>query len=67
MISLLIGLVITLLIVGVVYWAAMKLMDLFSPPPVIPVAIQIIFVLIALMVLLGFLEQIGGVHVPMIR
>lgn len=61
MITLLIGLVITLLIVGVVYWVVMKLLGTVGEmPPIVPVAIQIIFVLIVVAVLVNFLGHFGG-------
>jgi hypothetical protein len=60
MLSLLIGLVIALLIIGVAYWVVMALLGLVPCPPIVGVAVQIIFVLIVVIVLINFLMALGG-------
>jgi len=58
--SLLIALIIALAVVGVVYWCIMKLISAsgVALPPVVPVVIQIAFVLVAVFILVKYVPPL---------
>jgi len=64
MIGLLIGLIIALLIVGVAYWVITTLLSQVPAPPIVSVAIQIVFVLVVFMIVIHFLLAFSGVSMP---
>jgi hypothetical protein len=70
MISALVGLIITLIVVGVVWWAIQQLLPLIPLPEpfrrIINVLMVLILVLIVVYVLMSLLGS-AGVHVPMFR
>jgi hypothetical protein len=71
MIGTLISIVITLIIVGVIWWAIQQLLPLLPLPEpfrkIIYVLLVVILVFIVLWVILTLLGAIGGVHVPIWR
>jgi hypothetical protein len=71
MIGTLISIVITLIIVGVIWWAIQQLLPLLPLPEpfrkIIYVLLIVILVFIVLWVILTLLGAVGGVHVPLWR
>jgi hypothetical protein len=71
MIGTLISIVITLIIVGVIWWAIQQLLPLLPLPEpfrkIIYVLLVVILVFIVLWVILTLLGAVGGVHVPIWR
>jgi len=71
MIGTLISIVITLIIVGVIWWAIQQLLPLLPLPEpfrkIIYVLLIVILVFIVLWVILTLLGAVGGIHVPLWR
>jgi len=71
MIGALISIIVTLIIVGVIWWAVQQLLPLIPLPEpfrkIIYVLLIVILVLIVVWVILTLLGGIGGVHIPMWR
>jgi hypothetical protein len=71
MIGTLISIVITLIIVGVIWWAIQQLLPLLPLPEpfrkIIYVLLVVILVFIVLWVILTLLGAVGGIHVPVWR
>jgi hypothetical protein len=71
MIGTLISIVITLIIVGVIWWAIQQLLPLLPLPEpfrkIIYVLLIVILVFIVLWVILTLLGAVGGIHVPVWR
>jgi hypothetical protein len=71
MIGALISIIVTLIIVGVIWWAVQQLLPLIPLPEpfrkIIYVLLMVILVLIVVWVILTLLGGIGGVHIPMWR
>jgi hypothetical protein len=71
MIGALISIIVTLIIVGVIWWAVQQLLPLIPLPEpfrkIIYVLMIVILVLIVVWVILTLLGGIGGVHIPMWR
>jgi hypothetical protein len=71
MIGTLISIIITLIIVGVIWWAIQQLLPLLPLPEpfrkIIYVLLVVVLVFIVLWVILTLLGAVGGVHVPMWR
>ena len=71
MIGTLISIIITLIIVGVIWWAIQQLLPLLPLPEpfrkIIYVLLIVILVFIVLWVILTLLGAVGGVHVPLWR
>ena len=71
MIGTIISIIITLIIVGVIYWAITQLLPLIPLPEpfarIIHVLLVVLLVVIVLWVILQLLGAVGGVHVPIWR
>jgi len=71
MIGTLISIIITLIIVGVIWWAIQQLLPLLPLPEpfrkIIYVLLVVVLVFIVLWVILTLLGAVGGVHVPLWR
>ena len=71
MIGTIISIVITLIIVGVIYWAITQLLPLIPLPEpfarIIHVLLVVLLVIVVLWVILTLLGAVGGVHVPIWR
>lgn len=71
MIGTLISIIITLIIVGVIWWAIQQLLPLLPLPEpfrkIIYVLLVVILVFIVLWVILTLLGAVGGIHVPVWR
>jgi hypothetical protein len=71
MIGALISIIVTLIIVGVIWWAVQQLLPMIPLPEpfrkIIYVLMIVILVLIVVWVILTLLGGIGGVHIPMWR
>jgi len=71
MIGTIISIVITLIIVGVIYWAITQLLPLIPLPDpfarIIHVLLVVLLVIVVLWVILTLLGAVGGVHVPIWR
>jgi hypothetical protein len=71
MIGTLISIIVTLIIVGVIYWAITQLLPLIPLPEpfarIIHVLLVVLLVIIVLWVILTLLGVVGGVHVPLWR
>ena len=71
MIGTIISIIVTLIIVGVIYWAITQLLPLIPLPEpfarIIHVLLVILLVVIVLWVILQLLGAVGGVHVPIWR
>ena len=71
MIGTLISIIITLIIVGVLWWAIQQLLPLLPLPEpfrkIIYVLLVVVLVFIVLWVILTLLGAVGGVHVPLWR
>ena len=71
MIGTLISIVITLIVVGVIWWAIQQLLPLLPLPEpfrkIIYVLLVVILVFIVLWVILTLLGAVGGIHVPVWR
>jgi hypothetical protein len=68
MIATLIGIVLTLLIVGIIYWAIQQLLPLIPLPEpfrkIIDVLLVVILVLVVLYIIIQLLGALGGAYVP---
>jgi len=71
MIGTIISIIVTLIIVGVIYWAITQLLPLLPLPEpfarIIHVLLVVLLVVIVLWVILQLLGAVGGVHVPIWR
>ena len=71
MIGTIISIIVTLIIVGVIYWAITQLLPLIPLPEpfarIIHVLLVVLLVVIVLWVILQLLGVVGGVHVPIWR
>jgi len=71
MIGTIISIIITLIIVGVIYWAITQLLPLIPLPDpfarIIHVLLVVLLVIVVLWVILTLLGAVGGVHVPIWR
>ena len=71
MIGTIISIIVTLIIVGVIYWAITQLLPLIplSEPfaRIIHVLLVVLLVIVVLWVILQLLGAVGGVHVPIWR
>jgi hypothetical protein len=71
MIGTLISIIITLIIVGVIWWAIQQLLPLLPLPEpfrkIIYVLLVVVLVFIVLWVILTLLGAVGGIHVPVWR
>jgi len=71
MIGTIISIIVTLIIVGVIYWAITQLLPLIPLPEsfarIIHVLLVVLLVVIVLWVILQLLGAVGGVHVPIWR
>jgi hypothetical protein len=71
MIGTIISIIITLIIVGVIYWAITQLLPLIPLPEpfarIIHVLLVVLLVIVVLWVILQLLGAVGGVHVPIWR
>jgi len=71
MIGTIISIAITLIIVGVIYWAITQLLPLIPLPEpfarIIHVLLVVLLVIVVLWVILTLLGAVGGVHVPIWR
>jgi len=71
MIATLISIIITLIIVGVIWWAIQQLLPLLPLPEpfrkIIYVLLVVVLVFIVLWVILTLLGAVGGIHVPVWR
>jgi len=71
MIGTIISIVITLIVVGVIYWAITQLLPLIPLPEpfarIIHVLLVVLLVIVVLWVILQLLGAVGGVHVPIWR
>lgn len=71
MIGTIISIIITLIIVGVVYWAITQLLPLIPLPEpfarIIHVLLVVLLVIVVLWVILQLLGAVGGIHVPIWR
>ena len=71
MIGAIIGIIITLIIVGVVYWGVQQLLPLIPLPEpfrrIIHVLMVVLLVLIVVWVIVSLLLPLAGIHVPMLR
>ena len=61
MISLLVSLLITLLILGVIYWVGTILLSWIAAPAPLVQIFQVVFVVVCLIVLIYFLMHVFGV------
>ena len=71
MIGTIISIIITLIVVGVIYWAITQLLPLIPLPEpfarIIHVLLVVLLVIVVLWVILQLLGAVGGVHVPIWR
>jgi len=71
MIGTLISIIVTLIIVGVIWWAIQQLLPLLPLPEpfrkIIYVLLVVVLVFIVLWVILTLLGAVGGIHVPVWR
>ena len=71
MIGTIISIIVTLIIVGVIYWAITQLLPLIPLPDpfarIIHVLLVVLLVIVVLWVILTLLGAVGGVHVPIWR
>ena len=71
MIGTIISIIVTLIIVGVIYWAITQLLPLIPLPEpfarIVHVLLVVLLVVIVLWVILTLLGAVGGVHVPIWR
>jgi len=71
MIGTLISIIITLIVVGVIWWAIQQLLPLLPLPEpfrkIIYVLLVVVLVFIVLWVILTLLGAVGGIHVPLWR
>ena len=71
MIGTIIGIIITLVVVGVIWWAIQQLLPLIPLPEpfrkIIYVLMIVLLVFIVIWVILTLLGSVGGVHVPLWR
>jgi hypothetical protein len=71
MIGTIISIIVTLIIVGVIYWAITQLLPMIPLPEpfarIIHVLLVVLLVVIVLWVILQLLGAVGGVHVPIWR
>jgi len=71
MIGTIISIIITLIIVGVIYWAITQLLPLIPLPEpfarIVHVLLVVVLVIVVLWVILTLLGAVGGVHVPLWR
>ena len=71
MIGTIISITVTLIIVGVIYWAITQLLPLIPLPEpfarIIHVLLVVLLVIVVLWVILTLLGAVGGVHVPIWR
>jgi hypothetical protein len=71
MIGTIISIIVTLIIVGVIYWAITQLLPLIPLPEpfarIVHVLLVVLLVIVVLWVILTLLGAVGGVHVPIWR
>jgi len=71
MIGTIISIIVTLIIVGVIYWAITQLLPLIPLPEpfarIVHVLLVVLLVIVVLWVILTLLGAVGGVHVPLWR
>jgi hypothetical protein len=71
MIGTITSIIITLIVVGVIYWAITQLLPLIPLPEpfarIIHVLLVVLLVIVVLWVILQLLGAVGGVHVPIWR
>ena len=71
MIGTIISIIVTLIIVGVIYWAITQLLPMIPLPEpfarIIHVLLVVLLVIVVLWVILTLLGAVGGVHVPIWR
>jgi hypothetical protein len=71
MIGTIISIIVTLIIVGVIYWAITQLLPLIPLPEpfarIIHVLLVVLLVIVVLWVILQLLGAVGGIHVPIWR
>ena len=71
MIGTIISIIVTLILVGVVYWAITQLLPLIPLPEpfakIIHVLLVLLLVIVVIWVILSLLGAVGGIHVPMWR
>jgi len=71
MIGTIISIIVTLIIVGVIYWGVTQLLPLIPLPEpfarIIHVLLVVLLVIVVLWVILQLLGAVGGVHVPIWR
>jgi len=71
MIGAIISIIVTLIIVGIIYWAITQLLPLIPLPDpfarIIHVLLVVLLVIVVLWVILTLLGAVGGVHVPIWR
>jgi len=71
MIGTIISIIVTLIIVGIIYWAITQLLPLIPLPDpfarIIHVLLVVLLVIVVLWVILTLLGAVGGVHVPIWR
>ena len=71
MIGTIISIIVTLIIVGVIYWGVTQLLPLIPLPEpfarIIHVLLVVLLVIVVLWVVLQLLGAVGGVHVPIWR
>jgi hypothetical protein len=71
MIGTIISIIVTLIIVGVIYWAITQLLPMIPLPEpfarIIHVLLVVLLVIVVLWVILQLLGAVGGVHVPIWR
>jgi len=71
MIGTIISIIVTLIIVGVIYWAITQLLPMIPLPEpfarIVHVLLVVLLVIVVLWVILTLLGAVGGVHVPLWR
>ena len=71
MIGTIISIIVTLIIVGVIYWAITQLLPMIPLPEpfarIVHVLLVVLLVIVVLWVILTLLGGVGGVHVPIWR
>jgi len=71
MIGTIISIIVTLIIVGVIYWAITQLLPMIPLPEpfarIVHVLLVVLLVIVVLWVILTLLGAVGGVHVPIWR
>lgn len=70
MIATLIGIIVVVIILGVVFWAAQQLLPLIPLGEPFATILRVLLVVLAVIIVLWVILQLlgmGGVHVPMLR